>query len=214
MTDSTHPSSGDATDDIEPTLTVSGDLESGDSGDLAHLLAEEIRRDKLSTTDRKRLRDAIAADDTSPAAQVANLQGTLSDLEAYVDRLAPILPDGNEPNEHLQDLTDRAATMESTIDDVEADLDAADRDRATIETSIDDVRAEVDSLDDRRATLATELEALETTIGDLEASIDRLNDLDERAGRLETDLDEIIQRCEHLQAFTDELSTALDRLGE
>ena len=214
MTNSTHPSSEDATDDTEPTLTVSDDLESGDSGDLAHLLAEEIRRDKLSPTDRKRLRDAIAADDTSPAAQVANLQGTLSDLEAYVDRLAPIFPDGTEPNEHLKDLTDRASTMESTLDDVEADLDAAERDRTTIETSIDDVRAEVDSLDDRRVTLVTELEALETTIGDLEASIDRLNDLDERAGRLETDLDEITQRCERLQAFTDELSTALDRLGE
>lgn len=183
-------------------------LETGESGDLAHILAEEFRREKLTNGERKRLRDALVAD------QVGQLQRKLGDLEAYVDALEPILPDGADPNPQLQTVADRVADVESTLDEVERELEDLEVERSAIEESIDGAQDDLAEIDDRQADLTAALDRLESALDELESTIEELDELDDRTAALEEELERASNQCADLKAFNEEVSDALDSIGQ
>jgi len=186
-------------------------LESG-SGDLAHLLAEEFRRDAVTADERNRLREALMGD--QPTEELGELQRQLSTIEAYVDALDPILPNGEEPNEAVQALVDQVADLESTLTDTVGELDERAETRSDVETSVDEVRSVLGDTADRCDDLEADLARLDAAIADLESTLERLEDLDERTAELDDEFDRALDRCEDLKAFTDEVSSALDGIGQ
>lgn len=68
-------------------------VQMGNSGTLAHLLAEEFRQDKSSAAIRRHLRPKFSNKSASAGTALKRLQHRISDIEAYVEALEIVLDD-------------------------------------------------------------------------------------------------------------------------
>lgn len=152
------------------------------SGGVARVLANELRKGRVSAADRRTIQDELIEIEGSVKAKIEHLQQRVSDLDAYTDALEAFLDDQGTPNV-VDDLTEQIQTLDTrldetitTVEETTSRIETIEADLRELETDQDQLTETVSEVDDLHDDIAD----VTDEIADIRESLDDIADFRER----------------------------------
>ncbi|RBI59163.1 chromosome segregation protein SMC [halophilic archaeon] len=205
------------------TIATSGDpyLDDPELADLFAFLLEsnEARRAVARGDDLRDLimrpidTDRIQAEIEQLESEKRNLDDRLDELDSLANRLPELERERARLDSDLEDKREELADKEAEIEDLDADLDETRSEKEALEEKLDELRDVRSRLEDTRFDIDTEkesLEALQAEVEELEAELDDVDDVDERAvDDLDSEIRQLRDRKQEIEATMSELQSVV-----
>ena len=213
---------GDDESDAEPPAAEAAEPQAAsevefDASDLVGTLADAIRNDEVSDDDLDTLQDAFGGASNSTHVEIDHLQSRVSELEAYSDALEAFIDEEGTAQQLVSDIEGDVAALSTELDDlngefaeVEASVENAADDREAIRGRIGDVEADVAAVDDLEETV-------ERVRGDVEALDERLADAEDDlldVDELEAGVHDLEDDLEDLEEHVDDIDQWREQLSD